>query len=133
MSTKSMAPIPEPIAELQRQLKEFRSGHRPRTRLPESVWQAAVELARQHGVYAVADPLRLDYMKLKQRLEGVPIVGRKTAQTAFVELLAPRPAPPEEYAIEFEAASGSRMRLRWKAAGAPDWAGLLRAWREAER
>ena len=28
--------------------------------------QAAVELARQHGVYAVAHPLRLDYMGLKK-------------------------------------------------------------------
>ena len=31
-----------------------------------------MELARQHGVYSVAHPLRLDYMGLKKRLEGVP-------------------------------------------------------------
>jgi len=50
----STAVIPEPIAQLQRQLEEFRST-RPRGRkLPESVWEAAVELAREHGVYSVS-------------------------------------------------------------------------------
>jgi hypothetical protein len=29
---------------------------RDRMKLPESLWQAAVELARQHGVYSVAHP-----------------------------------------------------------------------------
>jgi len=48
--------IPEPVAQLQRQVEQFRSTQPPRTRLPESQWQAAVELARQHGVYHVAHP-----------------------------------------------------------------------------
>ena len=44
----STAAIPEAIAQLKHHLDEFRST-RPRGRkLPESVWQAAVELARQH-------------------------------------------------------------------------------------
>jgi hypothetical protein len=68
---KIASPIPEPIEQLQRQLNQFRSGHPHRTRLPESLWQSAVELARQHGLYSVAHPLRLDYMQLKRRLGGV--------------------------------------------------------------
>jgi hypothetical protein len=62
MSGKAKPPIPEPIVQLQRQLDQFRSTRQRRTKLPESLWQAAVELARQHGVYSVAQPLRLDYM-----------------------------------------------------------------------
>jgi hypothetical protein len=46
--------IPEPVIQLQRQLEQFRNSQPARTKLPESVWQAAVELARQHGVYRVA-------------------------------------------------------------------------------
>jgi hypothetical protein len=53
--------IPEPNAQLQRQLDQFRSTQPRGTRLPDSMWQAAVELAREHGVYSVAHPLRLDY------------------------------------------------------------------------
>ena len=127
MNRKS-TPIPEPIAQLQRQLDQFRSTQPRRTKLPESLWQAAVELARQHGVYSVAHPLRLDYVGLKKRLGGVAILRRKATKPAFVELIAPQ----EECVIEFEAPSGNKMRVQWKASTPRDWASLLRAWRETE-
>ena len=131
MNRKS-TPVPEPIAQLQRQLDQFRSTQPARTKLPEGLWQAAVELARQHGVYPVAHPLRLDYMGLKKRLSGVANPRRKPEQPAFVELIAPRPVRIDEYVIEFESSSGGKMRILWKAATSPDWASLLRAWREVE-
>jgi hypothetical protein len=96
------------------------------------VWHAAVELARQHGVYAVAHPLRLDYTRLKQRLDGIPSQARKRNQPAFVELIRQSAAPFPECVIEFESAGGGKMRIQWKAAAPPDWAGLLRAWHETE-
>jgi len=65
---RESTPIPKPVAQLQRQLEQFRSSQPERTKLLESLWQAAVELARQHGVHPVARPLRLDYTRLKKRL-----------------------------------------------------------------
>ena len=132
MNRKSKLPIPEPITQLQRQLDQFRSSQSQRTKLPESLWQAAVELARQHGVYAVAHPLRLDYMGLKKRLGEPPSHRRKVPRAAFVELITPPPATLEECVIEFESSRGAKMRIQWKATAPPDWAGLLRAWRETE-
>jgi len=129
----STAVIPEPIAQLQRQLEQFRSTQPRRKKLPESLWQAAVELAREHGVYSVAHPLRLDYMGLKKRLGGVSRRRRKASKPAFVELIAPHAATPRECVIEFESLSGSKVRIQWKAAAPPDWTSLLRAWRDAER
>ena len=128
-------PIPEPIAQLQLQLDQFRSTQPRRTKLPESLWQAAVELARQHGVYSVAHPLRLDYTGLKKRLGGVPSLRKKAPKPTFVELIAPPLATPglEECIIEFESPSGGKMRVQWKSTAPPDWTSLLRAWREAER
>ena len=129
----SKAVNPEAIAQLQRQLDEFRST-RPRGRkLPESVWQAAVELAREHGVYSVAHPLRLDYMRLKKRLGGITHRRRKARKPAFVELIAPNAVTLRECVIEFESLRGGKVRIQWKAAVPPDWMSLLRAWREAER
>ncbi len=52
----STAVIPEPIAQLQRRLDQIRSTQRRGKKLPDSVWQTAVELAREHGVYSVAHP-----------------------------------------------------------------------------
>jgi hypothetical protein len=134
MNRKSTAPIPEAITQLQRQLDQFRSTRPARTKLPEPVWQAAVELARQHGVYAVAHPLRLDYTRLKQRLNGIPSRSRKAkaAKPAFVELIGSGAATLPECVIEFESAGGGKMRVQWKAAVPPDWSSLLRAWHETQ-
>jgi hypothetical protein len=132
MNRKSTSPIPEPIVQLQRQFDQFRSTQQRRTKLPESLWQAAVELARQHGVYSVAHPLRLDYMGLKKRLGESSSHRRKAPRPAFVELMTPHPAALEECVIEFESSSGGKMRIQWKASAPPDWASLLRAWRDTQ-
>jgi hypothetical protein len=135
LNHKSTLPIPEPIVQLQRQLDQFRSAQPHRTKLPEALWQAAVELARQHGLHAVAHPLRLDYMGLKRRLAGGAEVRekKKLASLGFVELIATHPAAVAECVIEFESRGGGKMRIQWKASTAPDWSSLFRAWREAER
>jgi hypothetical protein len=127
------AVIPEPIAQLQLQLNEIRSIRPRGKRLPDSVWQAAVELAREHGVYSVARHLRLDYTGLKKRLGGVSQRRRKTRKPTFVELVAHLQRCREECLIEFESLQGSKVRIQWKAATSPDWMSLLRAWRETER
>ena len=132
MNQKSTPPIPEAIVQLQQQLEQFRSTQPPRTKLPESLWQAAVELARQHGVYSVAHPLRLDYMGLKNRLGGVAVRRRKKTKPTFVELTAPHTTLLEECMIELESARGNKMRIQWKTSAPCDWVSLLRAWRETE-
>jgi len=83
MRHKTGSPLPEPIAQLQRQFEQFRSSHAHRTRLPESLWQAAVVLARQHGLNLVAHPLRLDYTQLKKRLAVKSLDGGTTWQRIF--------------------------------------------------
>jgi hypothetical protein len=127
------AVIPESIAQLQHQLNEIRSTRPRGKRLPDSVWQSAVELAREHGVYSVAHHLRLDYAGLKNRLGGVSQRRRKARKPAFVELIATPAAMQGECSIEFESLRGGKVCIQWKAATAPDWMSLLRAWRETER
>src|SRR5487761_1944243 len=109
MHTNSSS-IPEPIVQLQRELEQFRGSHAHRTRLPESLWQSAVELARQHGLYSVAHPLRLDYVQLKKRVGGVSDLRKKAAKPTFVELVAAHPATMSECVVEFESSIGSKMR-----------------------
>ena len=119
--------------QLQRQLDQFRSTQTQRTKLPEALWEAAVELARQHGIYRVAHSLRLDYMGLKRRLGGISAPRINPNKPTFVELTAPSPAAPlSEYALDFESPGGRKMRIQWKASATPDWTSLLRAWREME-
>ncbi|MFN7649716.1 MAG: hypothetical protein ACK5UT_19645, partial [Acidobacteriota bacterium] len=81
---------------MQRELEEYRRSRPRRAKLPESIWEAATALARQHGLYAVTQALRLDYMGLKKRLGDVASQRRANSKPVFVELIAPPPAKPEE-------------------------------------
>ena len=67
----STAVIPEPIAQLQRQLDQIRNTQPREKKLPDSVWQAAVE--HRPGTRCVfrRAPVTLDYTGLKKRLGGV--------------------------------------------------------------
>jgi hypothetical protein len=80
------AVIPESIAQLQLQLDQIRSTQPRGKKPPDSVWHAAVELAREHGVYSVAHHLRLDYAGLKKRLGGVSHRRRKARPLSLGKL-----------------------------------------------
>ena len=123
--------VPEAIPQLQVQLDQWRSAQKGRTKLPESFWLAAIDLAKQYGVFRTAHMLRLDYTRLKKRLGDTVDPLRKPPQAAFVELMA-HPAELQECVIEFESAGKAKMRIQWKSSVPPDWKELLRAWREVE-
>ena len=128
------ASLPESITELQAQLAEFRSTHRPRTRLPQSLWQSAADLARCHGLYVVARSLKLDYSTLKKHASGPESATRvhNKAHPGFVELIGATGQSRDEYLIEFECARGRKLRIYCKTNTPPDWATLLHAWGRAE-
>jgi hypothetical protein len=125
--------LADSVPQLQAQLEEFRATHPRRTKLPELLWQSAVKLARRHGVYAVAHPLRLDYTKLKKQVNGSSAPRRKKAHTRFVELMGAAPVRVDEYRIEFESPRGPKMRIHWNTSSPLDWGALLRAWRRVQR
>lgn len=144
--------VPDSMNQLREQLQQFRNTHPRRSKLPQALWQAAVEEARRHGIYKVAHALRLDYGNLKKRLGGAPlerrirrggdrdasvraqrrrqVVGeRQVAPPAFMELVSGAGVDAGEYVIEFESGAGPRMRVRWRGT-TPEWSSLLRAWRD---
>lgn len=120
--------IPDDLLEFSRQLELWRSARPPRARLPDSIWVTAVEMAQRYGLHRAAKTLRLDYMRLKKRMAGA-VQPAVAAPPAFLELLGPAATGPAECVVEWESARG-RMRVAMKGV-TPDWAGLLRAWRES--
>jgi hypothetical protein len=75
--------------------------------------------------YAVAQSLRLDYMRLKKRLGGVASRRKGKAKPIFVELIAPPPTRGEECRIEFESTRGDEIRIHWPVRAAPDWTAVV--------
>jgi hypothetical protein len=120
--------------------ERWRSAHTARLPIPERLWAAAVELAREHGVSRTAQALHLEYGKLRRLMESAsPVVksrvakapaagqrrARSTAPPAFVELMTSPTAGLSECLIELEGGRG-KMRIQWKGTTPPDLGGLSR-------
>src|SRR4051794_16296629 len=113
--------------------EQWRSGRTGKSPIPDELWKVAIAAARQQGVNRAAQQLHLDAGKLKRLVVGAdPRRSKTRRQPRFVELIAPATAASPECVIEFESATGSKMRIHWKTAVAPDWTNLLRAWRNSE-
>ena len=145
-------PIPKQLQQVGGRLKQWRKAHPPRTRLPEELWAAAVEVAGEEGIYLTARVLRLDYANLKRRVETAPsrviaptratptagatvrsmptrrkTTAREAAPTDFVELLTGSIAATD-CVIELEG-RGGRMRIQMKMT-TPQVMSLVRDWRD---
>ena len=133
--------IPHNMRKVYRRFERWRSAHTARLPIPERLWAAAVELAREHGVSATAQALHLEYGKLrrlmesaspmvKSRLAKAPAAGRHRSRSiappAFVELMPSPTASLSECVIELQGRRG-KMRIHWKGSTAPDLGGLSRA------
>lgn len=83
------------------------------SRIPDSLWNLAVDMAQEHGLSRTATTLKLGYYGLKKRVaeRTAQAAPRGTAAEGFVELNAPALAMPCQCTIEFEKPCGSRMRI----------------------
>jgi hypothetical protein len=131
MATKAQDEVPAGMKRVSRRFERWRSSHRGRLPIPERLWAAAAELAREHGVFRTSKVLHLEYGKLK-RLADPTVASRPTITPAarFWEL-TPQPAGLSECLIELEGPRG-KMRIQWKGATGADVAGLSRVlWESA--
>jgi hypothetical protein len=102
---------PIEMEQARQQLEAWRGTHRPRCRIPDTLWARAAELASQHGLYLTARTLRLDYMRLKKRVQSAS-PERKAAELP-------------ECVVELEGA-GRRMRIQMKGMATAELVGLSR-------
>jgi len=117
--------IPLDMEQARQELEAWRSTHRPRCHIPDTFWKRAAELASQHGLYLTSRTLRVDYMRLKKRVQP-PSPERKSAELPrFIELMAPTMAVIPECVVELEGA-GRRMRIQMKGMGMAELVGLSR-------
>ncbi len=136
--------IPPDMRRVFRRLQRWRSSHTGRLPIPEPLWAAAAQLAREHGVFPTAKALHLEYGKLKERAEaagtvrGVERRGAKaltrvrrrvrssTSPQPFVELMAPRLGGLTSGVVELEGPRG-RMKIELKGVTTAELVALSRA------
>jgi len=122
------ADVPIAMRKVYRRLEGWRSRRTGRARIPESLWVAAGELARQHGVNPVSKALRLEFNHLKRMAESSGRVKpKRPAMASGVGGLDAAPTRrPQECVIELEGRRG-KLRIELKGPAAADLAGVSRA------
>ena len=96
------------------QFTTWRKRRRCRGRIPEALWQAAVELCRDHSIFEVSRALRLNYNGLKNRVPKARDMGLAVGQRSdlgFVKLDLGAPISLSECLVEMEAPNGAKMRM----------------------
>lgn len=105
------------LENVRRQFGTWRKRRRCRSRIPESLWQAAIGLCQEHPVGEVSRTLRLNYNGLRGRIRRArdrnSVVGQDS-DFGFVRLDLGAPMTPSECLVEMEAPNGARMRMSLK-------------------
>ena len=114
ITTAAIRPTLESVGH---QFGAWRKRRRCRGQIPEALWQAAVELCRDHSIFEVSRALRLNYNGLKNRVPKARdtglAVGRRS-DFGFVKLDLGVPITPSECLVEMEAPNGAKMRMSFK-------------------
>jgi hypothetical protein len=128
MAGRQRCEVPRDLARGAERFVRWRRNRVRGERIPDALWNCAVDLAGRYGVSRTAAVLRVGYYELQKQVarchESVPAA----APAAFVEL--PRAASARECVIEFESASGSRMRVQFQGE-LPDLVALGRSFWDA--
>ena len=129
MSGRALSTVPAEVKRLAGRLEAHRQRQGKGRRIPEEIWRTAASLAQEHGVSVVAQALRLDYYKLKERAAVEEYEG--CSPGAFLEFRAAEGAlGASQCAIELETAGGHKMTMRLPALSGEDALELATAfWR----
>jgi hypothetical protein len=124
------------LTQLRGRIERWRCTRAKRSPMPAELWTAATELARELGAYRVAREAGVGYQSLRDRLGDDAEKGRPRAE-AFVEIdtaaLFASPPATVHGEVELSDARGMKVVIRLGAGESVDVAGLLGAFRAAQR
>ena len=131
MGTRREPGIPAQLEMVRQRFELWRQARTGRSRIPEPLWATAVELAKEYGVSLTAKTLRVDYYRLKKRVEEKAASSTDASceggTATFLELTAPVASRSGECILELEDGYGAKMRVHLKGVDAPDLAALSRS------
>ena len=103
------------LAQAAARFDQWRRSASSKGRIPDSLWNLAVDLAREYGLSRTATTLKLGYYDLKQQVAERAALARTgprgTVADCFVEVNPAALAMPCQCTIEFEKPCGSRLRI----------------------
>ncbi|MGE0610350.1 MAG: hypothetical protein AB7O62_24895 [Pirellulales bacterium] len=111
--------LPLDLAEAARRFAGWRRTRQRGDRIPAALWNKAVGLADRYGVSRTAQALHIGYYELQKHVarrkapttSGNTARGKNASELSFVEL-PPVALAASECVVEFEKASGDKMRVK---------------------
>jgi hypothetical protein len=131
MNTNNTRELPTGLQRVRQRFERWRQTRKPRTRIPDSLWAAAVRATSTYGFHRTCRALRLSYYALKERVERQSTTAVDQTDEApaapFLELPPSAFARPCECTVEWENVAGAKMRVHLKGTPMPDLAALSRS------
>ncbi len=118
------------IENVRDRIEEWRRTREKRTRMPEDLWQAAVDLARDHGPWSISRALRVRYETLRRRLGESSTETEPADKARFVELgsaIASTEVASSSVTVELSRGDGTRLTVRLPSDSAVDVKSLIGA------
>jgi hypothetical protein len=109
-------PVLSPTLEDVRcRFETWRSRKKNGSRIPNSLWQAAIEQCQAHSILDVSRTLRLNYTDLKNRVHNSNKVALPSTDehVEFVKLDFEGQSGQPECIIEMEAANGAKLKMHF--------------------
>jgi len=137
MGTRKSRILPARVESVRRRFERWRQTRRGLSRIPESLWAAAVEMAATSGISPTAKALRVNYNALRKRVDqqaaAAPRRPEENSVTTFLELAPSAPVGSCQCTMELEDDSGAKMRVHLQGTEAPDLTALSRSFWDGGR
>ena len=122
--------LPIGVREVGGRIEQWRQTRKKQTAMPEDLWEEAVTLAREHGVYRISQALTVSYDSLRKRADRAKKDGRKEPSSGgFVEVDAVQFSVSgglKQTVVELSRADGTRLVVQMKGPDSLDVLGLAK-------
>jgi hypothetical protein len=129
MNADERRQLPAELARGRSRFQAWRKQREPGNRIPQALWDMAVELAQTHGVSRTALALGLDYYCVRKRVEAA-VAKPQSTTPSFVELPSAIRVS-KECRLELDNGSGATMRMHLVGYEAADVAAVSRSFWDA--
>ena len=120
-------PPADNLEQVRRHFEAWRQRRKKRTRIPQSLWQAAVALSEEYSIHHLSKVLRVNSTSLKnQVLKLKPPAPKKASFSTATFLQLPPPASSES-TIKITRADGATMTMQLNVTNGSDLWALAKA------
>jgi len=117
MKESKIPASPKPLETVRNLIQDWRRDKQGRRSMPEELWQAAADLARQSSVNRIAKELRLNNTALMKRVNRHENSNLPAAvqEAEFIALNTVEPVFGCGCEVELEKSCGSKLKIKYTA------------------